>query len=152
MTHLERIPNAIFVWIWLPQESLTSILLPPMDREFINNQISVIVWFNSNRSSVYEANFYHFFLKEINLFTVRHFEGPARWWLPDKFRRKSTKAPFWAKCPQKLITGDVYTNNNAPLWEICLNLESLLFVEAYLAEPTWINPRNSLTQWIISMT
>ena len=49
----------------LPQVSLTSITLAPMDREIITNDISVVILFDSNLSFAFEANFCYFFLKKI---------------------------------------------------------------------------------------
>ena len=49
----------------LPQVSLTSMTLSPMDREIITNDISVVILFDSNLSFAFEANFCYFFLKKI---------------------------------------------------------------------------------------
>ena len=49
----------------LPQLSLTSMTLSPMDREIITNDISVVILFDSNLSFAFEANFCYFFLKKI---------------------------------------------------------------------------------------
>ena len=50
------------------------------------------------------------------------------------------------------MNGDVYNDYNVPYVDRFPNLETLLIVEGYLAETTtWIEPRNSLTQWISSM-
>ena len=52
---------------------------------------------------------------------------------------------------KKWMNGDVYNDYNVPYVDRFPNLETLLIVEGYLAEPTWIEPRNSLTQWISSL-
>ena len=52
---------------------------------------------------------------------------------------------------KKWMNGDVYNDYNVPYCDRFPNLETLLIVEGYLAEPTWIEPRNFLTQWISSM-
>ena len=49
----------------LPQVSLTSMTLSPMDREIITNDISVVILFDSNLSFAFEANFCYFFLEKI---------------------------------------------------------------------------------------
>ena len=49
----------------LPQVSLTSMTLSPMDRVIITNDISVVILFDSNLSFAFEANFCYFFLKKI---------------------------------------------------------------------------------------
>ena len=49
----------------LPQVSLTSMTLAPMDRKIITNDISVVILFDSNLSFAFEANFCYFFLKKI---------------------------------------------------------------------------------------
>ena len=49
----------------LPQVSLTSMTLSPMDREIITNDISVVILFDSNLSFAFEANFCHFLFEKI---------------------------------------------------------------------------------------
>ena len=49
------------------------------------------------------------------------------------------------------MNGDVYNDDNAPHCDRFSNLETLLIVEGYLTEPSWIEPRNSLMGRIKTM-
>ena len=65
LIQLERTFWSLSVLKELPQVSLTSMTLSPMDREIITNDISVVILFDSNLSFAFEANFCYFFLKKI---------------------------------------------------------------------------------------
>ena len=59
----------------LQQVSHISISMPPMVREFITCDTSVIILVNISHSFAHGANFCHFFFVKIVLFTIRHSRG-----------------------------------------------------------------------------